>query len=490
MLKYAVESLTVNRSQSCCVKRQYVRDLYDYFINECESKDAIEANTIKTEHIVDWERLHDSCIGHKRPETLNVCYLSGPEPKNDFLELISLGVLPQNIWAFENNNSAYLQALQTFSTGQPIQPKIISSSIEKFFEYTPKTFDIVYIDACGAFVSDKHALRCISSLFKHHRLSSPGMLLTNFCEFNTEQASEKEAYTALIAKYLYYKETPNHCILKDEASYSASFEKLSAEISNYPDHYYGEFITKIICDVASMIVPVSRFMHSSYLRSLTDLDISSVRFDLTTLKDIKHNSICKFLLSNSILNMQGVSDASSDKTQKLYREICSDSKWEKDLDSVFFLLYTLRSNIGCLKKELQNIAKFFDAPDNIYQFLDKPTVNLFFDLIVNQLAYPMHFNAESIKRITYKAKNTKMYMDAMVFDECRYIYDWFPTLHQIKDVFQDKSWQYVFRFALDGLVKQRLLHNNEFFFQSSVISKTKKKFSPKKIKERILISEV
>ena len=77
-----------------------------------------------------------------------------------------------------------------------------------------------------------------------------------------------------------------------------------------------------------------------------------------------------------------------------------------------------------------------------------------------------------------------MFMDAMIFDECRYIYEWLPAIHQIKNAFQNLSWQYVFRFAVDGLVKQRFNYNNEFFFQGSVISKEIDGFKEKCIKER------
>lgn len=51
------------------------------------------------------------------------------------------------------------------------------------------------------------------------------------------------------------------------------------------------------------------------------------------------------------------------------------------------------------------------------------------------------------------------------------IYDWIPSVNQLQQAFSNLSWQYTFRFGLDGLVKQRINYNNEFFFQGSVISK-------------------
>ena len=123
-------------------------------------------------------------IGRKSPEELSVCYLSGPEPENDFLEFVSMGVKPQNIWTFESEKNIYLHALSSINSSDFMQPKLIKGTIEHFFETSPKTFDIVYIDACGSLVSDQHALRCISTLFEYQRLNFPGILISNFSFFD------------------------------------------------------------------------------------------------------------------------------------------------------------------------------------------------------------------------------------------------------------------------------------------------------------------
>ena len=113
---------------------------------------------------------------------------------------------------------------------------------------------------------------------------------------------------------------------------------------------------------------------------------------------------------------------------------------------------------------------------------------LFFDSVMNQLSYPMHYCTESAIRLTYKAKQTRMFTDLIVFDECRYIYDWLPAIHQVPNAFSNPSWQYTFRFALDGLVKQRMNYNNEFFFQGSVVNKNEPLFCDKKFSNRIKIN--
>ena len=123
------------------------------------------------------------------------------------------------------------------------------------------------------------------------------------------------------------------------------------------------------------------------------------------------------------------------------------------------IIVLLRAGKIKLKEDVEKIKEFFETEKNIYQFLDKPHSNLLFDIVINQLVY----------------------------DECRYIYEWLPALHQIVSSFKNLSWQYVFRFALDGLVKMRQNYNNEFFLQGSVVSNTVEGFSSKKLQERIKV---
>lgn len=144
LLKRAIETLTINRSTACCVNRSYVRNLYDYFLTQEESNERKEAEKIDLSYVRTWENMHEITVGMKRAEELSVCYLAGPEPENDFSELVSLGVLPQNIWAFEYERSVYLQALQSVDTTDFAQPKLIKTSVERFLRILLKNL-ILYI---------------------------------------------------------------------------------------------------------------------------------------------------------------------------------------------------------------------------------------------------------------------------------------------------------------------------------------------------------
>lgn len=133
----AIKIVALDRSKSSVVERGYVRNLYDYINSKDEiSKDKLEIKCIDKQFIISWEKLHDSCEGVKRVEDLKVCYLCGPEPDNDFKEFVECGVLPNNIWAFENDVSNYSEAVSRFGEGEYPQPRIIKQNVESYFKYS------------------------------------------------------------------------------------------------------------------------------------------------------------------------------------------------------------------------------------------------------------------------------------------------------------------------------------------------------------------
>ncbi len=489
-IRRAVEILTVGRSQACCVRRSYVRDLYDYFNDLAESREQEEAKRIDISYIKEWETMHTNSLGVKRPEELSVCYLAGPEPENDFAEFVAMGIKPQNIWAFECERNTYLQALTSIDSTNFMQPKLIKTSIERFFESSPKTFDIVYIDACASLISDQHALRCIASMFKHHRLNSPGVLISNFAYFDESQETEKQQYIDIISRYNFIKDNRNASLSNNQGTiaFNDGYENVKEKVEENIEETYGDFISAMICNTASISIPTVRFCNSNYLQSLSNtqpVPINSLHFsDVNT---IKNNTLYKFLAMNYFLkqtsaNFQGIS-----KVEKLMNEISAPS-CRYDLLSSSKKLYEIKVNGTDIATELNDILAFFDSELSMYQFLDKPNRLLFYDAVISQLSHPMHYVSDKALRLTYVAKQKRMFTDLMVFDECRYLYDWLPAIHQIPNAFSNPSWQYTFRFALDGLIKQRMNYNNEFFFQGSVVNKNISNFEAKLIPDRIKIN--
>lgn len=477
-ISWAVETLTTKREQSCCVERNYVRKVHDYFVmNEDDSTNKKEAMKLSVDYISAWEKLHDSCVGTKRTDELVVCYLAGPEPDNDFSELVSLGILPQNIWAFESDKSIYQKAISAYPDGQFFQPKIIKQNIEVFFEMTPKKFDIVYIDACGSIPSSKHALKCVTSICRHHRLNSPGVIITNFAGFEN-QAMEMVDYCHLISQYLFFKEqySPNHSKTLDWR-FSNEYEEFYKTVKENIDFYYGDFISAILRDIPCVLVPLQRITKNPYLQQILNGNMNKTIQVDKLLEYDNTASLANYFFAMKTLQEKGELD---EKTRILFNELGSID----DILCGLEMVVLLKNNKTGLDDDIKTLKDFFDKGNYLYQFLDKPHSNLFFDVIINQLTYPLHYNLPASRSFSYKAKATQMYTDVTVYDECRYIYEWLPGLHQMKSAFKNLSWQYVFRFALDGLVKMRQKYNNEFFYQGSVISNKVDGFENKAAKSR------
>lgn len=480
-IMHAVETLTFKREKACCVERNYVRKIYDYYnLSEDISKNNVEVQKIDVSYIANWEKLHDSYVGSKRPEDLVVCYLSGPEPDNDFHEFIGMGVLPQNIWGFETNNSAYKKAVSTYDKGEFPQPRILKQNIETFFQQTPKKFDIIYIDSCGSVPSSQHALRCISTICQYHRLNSPGVIISNFAEPDIKLESIS-GYIEVISQYLFFKRYSSLEIKFDESGISnLEYIEFKQNVIKDFSYYYGEFISAILRDLPSIIIPIQRIARNPYIKQIFDTD-KIIDIDNEALLQLsKGHSIAGYFFSLQVLLQRGLL---GEKSKCLIKEIGDDDSLMLGLK----IIILLKQGRLELKDDVKSIRDYFESKNNLYQFLDKPHSNMLFDVVINQLAYPLHYNIFQNRRYSYVAKATHMYTDINIYDESRYIYEWIPGLHQIISAFENVSWQYIFRFALDGLVKMRQNYNNEFFFQGAVIPNTIKGFESKETLVREII---
>lgn len=477
----AVELLTAKREQACCVERDYVRKVYDFYaLSEDYSKNKLEAKKIDISYIINWEQLHDSYVGVRRPEDLTVCYLCGPEPDNDFQEFLGLGILPQNIWAFETDNQAYKKAISTYDNGKFPQPRILKQNIETFFLQTPKKFDIIYIDACGSIPSSQHALRCISTICQENRLNSPGIIISNFAKPDMGVESINE-YGELISQYLLFKYYPNLDIsLDDNGICNEEYFILLNKVKKDFDLYYGEFISTVLRDIPSILIPIQRIARNPYLNQLFDINSFNIENEFDLIKLSGDHSIAKYFFTAQLLIKK---DLLGEKSRCFAREI---GNFEDLLLGLKLVVFLKQGKIK-LRDDVCEIKQYFEKSNNIYQFLDKPHSNLLFDMIINQLAYPLHYNIPQNLRYQYIAKSTFMFTDVTVYDECRYIYEWLPAIHQAVSAFENISWQYVFRFALDGLVKMRQKYNNEFFFQGSIVPNTVKEFESKELAKRIIV---
>lgn len=474
----AIKITTTNRSKSSIVERSYVREIYDRFNQKEEiSPDKNEISCIDKNYIISWEKLHDSCEGIKRAEDLKVCYLCGPEPNNDFKEFTEFGVLPHNIWAFENKLHDYSEALNTFTEGEYPQPRIIKQNIESFFKNSDQKFDIVYLDFCCSFISEKHGLKCVKTLFEKGRLNSNGVLITNYSM--PDISKDNQEMIELISLYMYFKQEENLPIEIDNGSIkSEKYIELKNNIKKDFEKSYGEFISIVIRDVASVIVPVQKLQNNEYFSNLFKRSNNEKEYE-RLFKESKNNALAKFFITAKFLTDSGY------RNDALGRFLNEIGGIDLLYDSFKFIIEMQNTEV-MEDKSLNEVINYFES-SKIYQFLDRVHKNMFWDITVNQLTYPMHYNNRLNYRYKYVARQNTMMMDVTCFDQCRYIYEWLPAIHQLKSAFMNKSWQYVFRFALDGLVKSRMQYNKEIFYQGSVIQEEPEEIEFREMKERIKI---
>jgi len=121
------------------------------------------------------------------------------------------GILKENIWAFENDNKVYSEAVDN--------------------------------------------LLALNKLLEYHSLNSPGVLITNFAL--PSKVESKEAYQSLAklaSLYLYPKKYINENFQPGEWGMDQNewYEFVKKDFENY----YGEFITRFIMDYASVFLPL------------------------------------------------------------------------------------------------------------------------------------------------------------------------------------------------------------------------------------------
>jgi hypothetical protein len=510
---HAVTSLTCERAQSCCVRQGYVREVRDALLAQGRH-DLAFAEMLDDGYIAAWERFHASHVGTRSPADLTVCYLCGPEPLNDFDVLVNLGIHPHNIWAFEFDPGSYQAALAAVRTSRFPHLKVTKGKIEQFFENTPKTFDIIYIDACGPIPSAQHhTLRMISTLLRSQRLASPGALVTNFACPDLGNQALADRYAFLVAAYLYPKMyiEPEACGSDSENLYALvehgySFAEAGPEVpedcsflsqvsGNLPA-YYSHFITRLIFDLAVTIVPWIR------LTAAREFDRELFRYPAT------HARFCRavkafggdgrapyphwtgrvreeptaYPLQWTFLALDGrLSPLPADFTpfRRSWESELTGSTRSGDIAARTAIERSeiLRVREAFHSDRLRSALARFRPPHFLYQFCDYPSLWLAFDAVTGQLSYPTHYVVDRVRRWSYRAKATDMFLDALVFDECRYLYEWLPTVDLLAEGLDDIRQQLCYRFALDGLGKHlHWYHQNSCFAGTTVISVTNPRF--------------
>lgn len=515
----AVDNLTKNRDKSTITSLEYFDAVEHFMLNDSSHpEDHILAGQLEPETKEAWKKHFTSILSSKKAAELRVAYLAGPNPENDLKELCKLGVLPENIWAFESQNKLYVDAIRNLLKTYP-QVKIHKGKIDVFFENTAVNFDIVYLDFCGTFFSsnkENKSIATIISLLDNHRLNSPGVLITNFAFLDNDNSSEMRSLVAkVVALYLYPKDYADMGLSAQEQG--LGFTEWFNKVSDNLDYYYSEFIRRFMMDLTSVIIPFMRIIRSKgYHDMFFSLDGDKFEICKKNLFGYDHSKIyeekvlfgleddCGGYLASEMsfypipwffemarskdlddLKSFAYEDDTRDLQDNLYSNFYDD-KFVKCIinlinqitnndpnliDKLCVMLYLIGSECygrNCYSDKLQKISNMEwlrIAP----QACDVFTFQSVIGLLLGQLSVPYHINVLQTKGVSYRAKKTKMYTDVFVLDTCRYIYDMLPTIDMLIERLYSISPQICYRFALDALDKNHIRYNNELFYGCAVV---------------------
>ncbi len=525
-LSAAVKQLTSERTSATLIPVDYMSNVKKFLLKSDNGWDVEYASELTTQTISRWEAFFKTSVGNKNPDELKIAYLCGPNPLNDLKVLSQLGVLPENVWAFENENRNYIDAVESVLVSTYRYIKIIKGDLSNFLSHSPIKFDIVYLDFCGPLPSrsDKQKnLATVTSLFHNHALNSPGIIITNFALPDGEQDEEGHlAIGNLVANYLYpkdfleYSEDNKHWMTEGPiANGFDTGEEWEKVVLEDIDNYYGQFITRLITDMGSVIIPYHKLSQN---RSYLKMFFNSI-FDEMNLNKKSKSLLCEIhKMKNWVKDEDGdfsggdiysetgmysivhafemLKDNEDDSAEfrKLKSTFFNQLSYEEgrdtfiqNIDMMYFLAGENFKKEEFLSASLKKIEKNWH-PFEKYLFCDVFMFHQLKELLIGQLIVPYHVNIDKTLRWSYKAKETRMFTDMFVFDECRYLYDWMPTMDMLENNLADLDIQLSFRFILDGISKHSRWYNTEFFSGTAIISQDQKGFEAKNLKPRQFIN--
>lgn len=502
-LSHAVEVLTTRREYAAVVPQGYVQRVKTTLSQRIGTPDAFVADACSKQHIDLWESFWFSKVGSKSPSDLTIAYLAGPEPLNDFRQLVKLGVHPHNIFGFESETNEFNQALLAAKASEFPLLKIIKMPLDRYLQAVPTSFDIIYFDACGPFPSpSQRTLRTIATIFRYQRLNPLSVLITNFSGPDPTNTALTRSFADLVSAYLYPRaflesEDPNWNLEDGPVSNGLVPKGLGRDDSFFDivlkdlPRYYGNFITRQLFDLGSFIVPLARLasggntsLWSTFFdksaEQLAKLAVSRMTFDDKCgggdyIVDPDMNSLgwtlSALLDTHDSQDYPGIDSQSKTLIQTWVRELggSPEIKTREAIDAYFLLKNMPPSEF--LKPTMQQLLQDYRYLQSMYMFCDLPTNELALFPVMAQFSYPYHYNVQETRRYSYIAegRSTEMYLDVIPFDTCRYLYDWLPSMDLVTESFDLDSHQLVYRFALDALMKHSIRYNNEYVFGGHVV---------------------
>ena len=396
-------------------------------------------------------------------------YLCGPEPLNDLHVLLELGVSPHNIWGVESNEAAYRSALKELAQAR-LPVKVHKGSLGEFFERVPETFDIAYLDTTGPVLGGKPAaLSPVIELLRAARCEPLSVLITNFADIPTAESSR---YTTVMTDYFRFRYNDAPQCLHDcgvdlaWACFDAAHMREAVESNSQA--VYSDFITRLIIDLARHWIPSARGLRVLERQYVSETDTAkSVKYAAYSPGDPEKKTVTEIIesIGDTFLSPSAYplvsflrSMQESQPSEPLIQHLGGMQffNWNAlELNRTVALLDSIAEGHWKLaSEELQRaiVAPWFDRTEPYERFTcDLPFPNLLVHSVLGIHGRPYFYSSRDSIRGCYTAKSIQMFTDVCVLDQCRYYYDWFPTVPQVPSRFGSHAFQVLARCLLDRI---------------------------------------
>jgi hypothetical protein len=513
LIKHAVAALTRRRKQSFLVTKPSFEAITDHFNTlllqglRFSAPEALAHQFYFAQARQEWYKLYDAVCTPKKAAQLKVLYLAGPEPLNDIQVLVKHGIQLANIWAVESDKQVYQTAVNSLKENN-IQIKLHRGSLKEFFELVPHEFDIIYFDSCSPIISPAaNPLDALNQIFLHKRLTGLSVLITNFSE-----PRENLNWGELLAPWFAPRsgdEVPacdHECLLEGSDKVNMP-RQYAAYINEHLPAYYEKFLTHFVACLAAEMVPMwqslslstiqnTHFLRDQQLRQLlrdlqAEVEASSL---MDWLDKVPHHLLAPD--AYPLLNWVRLCRQLLPKTSPLIKflDVSRGQVTLGDALMVYALLkrfeeadsgFNTATDAVCSPelREVLATTDFFDRDMRLTT--DIPMKNLLVDLLYGAYGYPHVANTNASAAIRYKAKDTWMYANSFVFDQCRYLYDFLPTMELIPNFFENPHKQIILRGCMDCIHRNHFLLNHDLFRWSFIEDLYDERFRQAKPLERL-----
>jgi len=371
------------------------------------------------------------------------------------------------VWAVESNEQTFRSAVSELDKAA-IPVKMHLGSLAQFFERVQETFDIAYIDGTRPMLGGRpSALAPVLELLRSSRLEELSILITNFAETPTA-TDERDRYSRVMTEFFRFRYNDVPRILFQAGVDPAISEHESAHmlpaVEANVDAVYSDFVSRLIIDLARAWIPSAKGLRAIERQYLSNTSIAQATIKAAYSPDLTGTTIEEILLNIGDANLSPSSYPLVSFVRGL-QALTPSEPLGQQLENQLFAgqnALVLNRSAALLDKIIeghwklasQELLRAITTPwfdQNSPFTCDLPLPNLVVNSLLGTYGRPYFTSLRDSMRGQYKAKSTTMYVDMFVLDQCRYYFDWFPTVSQVPTRFRSLPFQILARCLMDRI---------------------------------------